>query len=40
MYIPQSAIKNNLLYQILKIIEKNFPELFMNNNFGRLENIA
>ena len=35
MYIPQSTIKSNLLYQILKLIEKNFPELFLNNNFGR-----
>ncbi len=35
MYIPQSIIKSNLLYQILKIIEKNFPELFLNNNSGR-----
>ncbi len=35
MYIPQTIIKNNLLYKIIKILKLNFPELFDNYTQGR-----
>ena len=35
MNIPQSAIKNNLLFKILQLLERKFPELFEKNSIGR-----